>query len=361
MKLPPSLSDERLFSSLRDKVIVFIGDSITRYQYLNLAVAIERNYRWPNAYHDDEELPGSVCTEKVYKDFNRFFAYTNKALNGNEMCDCWKDKLHNYENRRYYNPSLNVSLVFTFMGMKLPQLRQDFNEYPFKRICELFVTNSTTAGELKQCSSEILQAAHPDPAQPDHGTLLYNMTKAFLPDVVVVNWGHHSFFRIHYRGGKRVYKSMTGAISKLNRDIKKRVRYIWKSTTPACHHDKANFVVGRCNITTYSDSKPPNLVGNLLVHDHYMELFDAYKVVTTLDAQINKHKRKPPNIHDIDAANNLVDVERAMPLYVDDIHLHCWVNAELNRALLAQLFFRYRTSQSIMTIGYGKNDVQHIK
>jgi hypothetical protein len=93
MKFPPSLSDERLFSSLRDKVIVFIGDSITRYQYLNLAVAIERNYRWPNAYHDDEELPGSVCTEKVYKDFNRFFACTI--------------------NRRYYNPSLNVSLVFT--------------------------------------------------------------------------------------------------------------------------------------------------------------------------------------------------------------------------------------------------------
>ena len=356
LKLPASMSDDRLFSSLRDKVIVFIGDSVTRYQYLNLAVAIERK-RWPNAYDDDEELPGSVCVQPKYKDFNEFFLYTSNALNGNEMCDCWRTKNYNYENRRYFNPGLNVSLVFIFLGRTMPQLRQDFKEYPFKRICDFSAKTSYThsnrshptyqqtssqllsTGDLQKCSGKVLQAAHPDAVLPDHGAVLYNVTTMFQPDIAIINWGHHSPFEIIYKSGKWVYETMTRALATLNMEMNNRTRFVWKTTTPACHHDKANRVMGQCSLTSDTDSTPPVKVGNLLVYNHFMEMFNAHDLVTTLDHNIKYMKRRHPI--EGEAANNLT-FEHAMPLFVDDIHLHCWVNTELNKALLTQLFFQMK-------------------
>lgn len=359
LNFPDSINDERLLAALRDKVIVFIGDSLTRYQYLNLAIFIERN-RWPNAYDDDEELPGSVCVQPKYKDFNEFFFHTTKALGGNEMCDCWRTKSFNYENRRYYNASLNVSLVFIFLGRTMPQLRQEFNQYPFKRICEFTSKNTPTpahtrgshhskrqqqtnrsnstflnTGDLKKCSGTVLQKAHPDAALPSHGAVLYNVTKMFQPDIAIINWGHHSDFHIIYRDGKWVYGTMTKAITALNEETNNRTRFIWKATTPACHHSKANKIMGQCNITSKKDTTPPKMVGNLLVFNKYMEMYNTHKLVTSLDHNIKILKKSSTATSE----TNLT-FDNAMPLFFDDIHLHCWVNAELNRALLAQLFFQ---------------------
>lgn len=348
LELPPSINDERLRSSLRDKIIVFIGDSVTRYQYLNLAVFVERN-RWPNAYDDDEELPGSVCVQPKYKDFNEFFFHTNSALNGNELCDCWRTKSYNYENRRYYNPDLNVSLVFIFLGQTLPQIRRDFSAYPFKRVCAFksktgAVSNaSKSTDELTICSGRALQAAHPEAAFTDHGSVLYNVTTMFQPDIVLVNWGHHSPYEMPFRKGKWVYNSMKRAITTLNREMHNHTRFIWKATSPACHHEKSEKVIGQCNLTTETDSYPPKLIGSLLVYDQYMEMFDTHKLVTTLAHSVIELKNKPLTFNETANAQNLT-FENAMPLFFDDIHMHCWVNTELNRALLAQLFFQTNIS-----------------
>jgi hypothetical protein len=63
----PSLSRSDLRSALRKKTIVFIGDSVTRYQYLNLAFFLERG-KWPGPLLTDEEMDGNPCCEKSFKD-----------------------------------------------------------------------------------------------------------------------------------------------------------------------------------------------------------------------------------------------------------------------------------------------------
>lgn len=368
-----NISDDRLFSSLRDKVILFIGDSITRYQYLNLAVTLER-MRWPNAFDDDEELPGSVCVQTKYMNFNEFFYYTSSALKGHELCDCWRTRGYNYENRRYYNPTLNVSLVFSFLGRTLPQLREDFKEYPFRKICDFSAVASSTntsvyndshtristhihtykrgrnmvnvtyhlksTGDLQMCSGQVLQDAHPDAAPIDHGAVLYNLTKMFQPDVAIVNWGHHSPFNMRYKKHVMVRDSMVNAITALNREMNNYTRFVWKSTTPACRHEKHTNVTGPCIVSVAYDSTPPQLVGNLLVYTHFMEMFDAHGLVTTLYNKVKELKREHNIPLDGDPATKSLAIAQAMPVFVDEIHLHCWVNAELNRALLAQLFFQ---------------------
>lgn len=97
--------------------------------------------------------------------------------------------------------------------------------------------------------------------------------------------------------------------------------------------------MGQCSLTSDTDSTPPVKVGNLLVYNHFMEMFNAHDLVTTLDHNIKYMKRRHPI--EGEAANNLT-FEHAMPLFVDDIHLHCWVNTELNKALLTQLFFQMK-------------------
>jgi hypothetical protein len=115
----PHLSTQDFRFSLRNKTIVFLGDSVTRYQYLNLAFFLERG-RWPMEYLTDEVLQGSPCCQRSFIGFSwqDFFQLTTLALNNHELCDCWR-KIHTssssfiaaVENRRYFHPELQTHLV----------------------------------------------------------------------------------------------------------------------------------------------------------------------------------------------------------------------------------------------------------
>mmetsp|Transcript_17222 Transcript_17222/g.34321 ORF Transcript_17222/g.34321 Transcript_17222/m.34321 type:complete len:358 (+) Transcript_17222:104-1177(+) len=94
-----------------DLNIVFMGDSLTRYQYLDLAFFLSRNGTWDREDHDEhfEIRDGKMS-------WNTFFTLTNEMLSPFEnLCDCsrfGKNKDTARENRYFYEPQNNNRLTY---------------------------------------------------------------------------------------------------------------------------------------------------------------------------------------------------------------------------------------------------------
>ena len=90
--------------------IAFLGDSISRYQYLSLVY-----YLHHNAWIDPKSRPSFVI-EGQFKTWNSFYKDTNNALSPYEKCDCYRPQKWNtsqiFENRYYHNPLTNVHVVY---------------------------------------------------------------------------------------------------------------------------------------------------------------------------------------------------------------------------------------------------------
>jgi hypothetical protein len=114
---------------LRDINIVMMGDCMTRYQYLSLAYRLRYG-----VWFDDSKWYYHLVNEMSFRSpfngntWSEFLFHTNNILQPNEICDCrrapmndknWKQSL--LENRYFYDPILNNSLVFIFaMGHEVP-------------------------------------------------------------------------------------------------------------------------------------------------------------------------------------------------------------------------------------------------
>jgi len=109
LKLDEEAKQGALLNKLKNKHVVFLGDSVTRYQYLNLAhhllhgKAPEKPFFF---YHEASE-------------WNSWFPDSNQRLqsdNGHEICDCWRgdpSKGQNFvENRFLEMPKANVSVTY---------------------------------------------------------------------------------------------------------------------------------------------------------------------------------------------------------------------------------------------------------
>ena len=96
---------------LRGQHLAFIGDSVTRYQYLNLAQYIETG-NWTPFSGEGERLSED---EREWPSWNEWFTATTSRLGGNEICDCYRPPIaisRCAENRFYYNPVLDVRITF---------------------------------------------------------------------------------------------------------------------------------------------------------------------------------------------------------------------------------------------------------
>jgi len=122
-------------SDFRNISIIFMGDSIVRYQYLALAAFIHHG-AWPNSTADfdspDLQYEPDVSSifavnssvEARYHDtysrrYEHYYNFTNAYFGGDEICDCRRHSKTStlltpwsVENRFYTNSRLNVSLVF---------------------------------------------------------------------------------------------------------------------------------------------------------------------------------------------------------------------------------------------------------
>jgi len=104
----------------RNLHLAFIGDSVTRYQYISLAYFIKTG-TWlqePNATVDDPStnlLYGGMST-KVVSSWNQFLEYSNSVLQPEEQCDCHRHRKGSYhdinENRYLVEPTRNNSVSY---------------------------------------------------------------------------------------------------------------------------------------------------------------------------------------------------------------------------------------------------------
>lgn len=91
--------------------IVFVGDSLTRYQYLSLSHYIKFG-KWP-----DPSVKPNFVWQTDHGTWMNFFMESNKVLFPNEQCDCWRPEENGvalapkwFENRYFLDPVRNNSL-----------------------------------------------------------------------------------------------------------------------------------------------------------------------------------------------------------------------------------------------------------
>ena len=111
------LDNNFLWERMRNRRLVFIGDSVTRYQYLDLVYFLTYK-RW------NRDL--RLVNERQYGNWTEFFESTNGQFNPpnrkvNELCECHRTTCcgtwHLNENRKYINEELNAIVwFFTWFG-----------------------------------------------------------------------------------------------------------------------------------------------------------------------------------------------------------------------------------------------------
>jgi len=110
----------------RDLNIVFMGDSLTRYQYLSLVYFLSYG-RW----EENEQSP-NMLLEKTHESWVNFYNYTYSKLQPYELCDCYRIENEDLrfgffkkigfstENRYFYDPVQNNSVVYLRKMANLP-------------------------------------------------------------------------------------------------------------------------------------------------------------------------------------------------------------------------------------------------
>jgi hypothetical protein len=99
----------------QDLHIAFVGDSVTRYMYLDLVYFLRHN-KWIQ----DDDYP-NILNAKHYPSWNAHYNASNQALSPNEVCDCFRnnpensshiDKEETIENRYFVDRERNNYATF---------------------------------------------------------------------------------------------------------------------------------------------------------------------------------------------------------------------------------------------------------
>ena len=212
------------------------------------------------------------------------------------------------------------------------------------------------------------------------------------PDVFLMNWGHHTTYTWQKGLGRQQYESITRAVKQLRAENYKTLLY-WKTTTPiySCEDrlplDRARSEGAgppcRLKVMKESDGQNPIKLGNKLVQDRILEQFDAQHYVKLLHTELRRHRHKHHSKLRIQTAtcggnnNNSnghvssssssssssqhyccssgsgagsrdnsqqQECHHQNPMGWDSLHYFCWVNTELNRALIADYMLKMRNN-----------------
>ena len=82
--------------------IVLAGDSLTRYQYLNLV-----NFLVHDNWASNISMPNE--NEHKFSDWKQFYRVTNERMGGHEICDCYRGREGIVENRYFVDQDVRVS------------------------------------------------------------------------------------------------------------------------------------------------------------------------------------------------------------------------------------------------------------
>ena len=157
------------------------------------------------------------------------------------------------------------------------------------------------------------------------GTIIQNITGEFRPHLLFVNWGHHSTYYYKAPKGKWQYDSILSSFKEMTRlGYKRSTQFIWKETTPLCSvltRNNETFFAEQCTLN-YREEGPDDqkeLLGYHLVALDLLQLYDTALLVSRIHRELGRRNASEY-------------------LSWDGMHLNCWVNSQLNRALVAQFF-----------------------
>jgi len=92
-------------AQMDNRHIVFVGDSLMRYQYISLAY-------WLHTGAFPAHTP-TILFKNNFAHWNAFYGVTNAMLYPAEYCDCtYQGEKVNVENRYYFNEKRNITLSF---------------------------------------------------------------------------------------------------------------------------------------------------------------------------------------------------------------------------------------------------------
>lgn len=170
------------YEKLKGHHIVFIGDSLTRFQYMSLALALHRGVPVRQS-----ESPNPLAAHtwdiysKEYDDWTNFEMHSSDLMAPNEYCDCYRkgniDLKEVFENRYYVNES---NFFLTYLGC--------------------FASNSR--GHWQQGLDDNLRRPHLTPSPPlwdwdpvtslgENNTLVNHLQRLIpKPTVIIINEGH---------------------------------------------------------------------------------------------------------------------------------------------------------------------------
>lgn len=285
------LGYSEVLQSLSHRQIIFIGDSLTRYQYLNLVDFLYTG-RWVSPFPHSE-------SEKDIVGWNNFFTITNMRLGGYEICDCFRDDrpiekpfrlrrvyLNFRENRHYYDPTFNISIrYFAYY----PDLQIFFTDIPSS---QTFISSYTPEG-LQNRTRTYRQEVAPS-SYTDIIGFIRDIIRPLHPDFLIFNQGYWGTMDML---AKTRYSEFVMALKEASSTP------IWKRTTAKSF--------------SHEDADDPKFITRL--NESGIHIFDAYELTKAC----------------------------TLGEYYDEIHFQPHIYKRLNQALLHQLFTVYSSPPPI--------------
>ena len=207
-----NISPSKIVEALKNKVVVMIGDSLTRYQYLNIVHYLHVG-SWSTSkpsYEYDREWPSWLD----------FMKGTNAGLSCMEICDCYRIENNNQiirENRHFFDEGNNISI--RYFSWFPPGIRQ-------------LITNIPSNTDISnRCLNYKISDILVNDFNPDNPHKSFNHIFDFLnevlvpwqPDIVLINCG---FWPCHELKHGHELKKFIQILLSSGKNI------IWKSTTP---------------------------------------------------------------------------------------------------------------------------------
>ena len=278
-------SDEILYRGrnfLENKTLVMVGDSLMRYQYLNLIHSLYTN-SW-----DESEYP-HLEHEKEWIDWKHFLLGSTNRFGCREICDCYRYNNKNVrENRHYFDQSRNISVHNFYYA---PGLGIFGNNLPtsknFSELCEDY----NVVVDLPRRYDEAVNVH--DWYYFNHIEFIQNVIAPIRADILVMNIGH-----LANQFSKKTVDDFEPSFFETLRKSAKHV--IWKSTT------------ARCDRTGAMD--PEYFLKNL--EKDGFTIFDAYSITEYV------------------ARRNFEDEKMKDKICWDDKHFNAFVYRELNKQFL---------------------------